>query len=71
VPWAALALDYAENVACGILVATFPNESSSLASLPGVLTAAKFAAYAACVVAVAVARIGQRKPRPPISAEQM
>jgi hypothetical protein len=51
-PWTALALDYAENIACSILVATFPNESARLASLAGVLTAAKFVAYAACVLAV-------------------
>ena len=51
-PWATLALDYAENIACGVLVATFPNESAPVASLQGVLTAVKFVGYAACVVAV-------------------
>jgi hypothetical protein len=51
-PWATLGLDYAENVACAVLLATFPNESSALASLAGVLTAAKFAGYAACAVAL-------------------
>jgi len=50
--WATLGLDYAENVACGVLLATFPNESAAVASLAGVLTAVKFAGYAACVVAV-------------------
>ena len=53
-PWATLALDYAENVACGVLVATFPHESAAVASLAGVLTAVKFAGYAACVVALGV-----------------
>src|SRR3954469_10955277 len=37
-PWVTLALDYAENIACGVLVATFPNESTTIASLAGVLT---------------------------------
>jgi hypothetical protein len=49
-PWLALALDYAENVACGVLVATFPNESAGIAALAGVLTALKFGAYGACVL---------------------
>ena len=52
-PWLTLALDYAENVACGVLVATFPHESPGVASLAGVLTALKFSGYAACLVALA------------------
>lgn len=61
-PWAALALDYAENIACGVLLATFPNESAAVASLAGALTAAKFVAYAACLVALlwTAARPGAR-----------
>lgn len=62
-PWATLALDYAENVACGVLVATFPHESSAVASLAGILTAIKFAGYAACLIALAftaLARLGRR-----------
>jgi hypothetical protein len=51
-PWATLALDYAENVACGVLVATFPHESATVASLAGILTAMKLAGYAACVLAL-------------------
>jgi hypothetical protein len=51
-PWATLALDYMENIICGILLATFPYESTALASLAGVLTALKFAGYAACLVAI-------------------
>jgi hypothetical protein len=51
-PWTTRALDYAENVACGVLVATFPNESARVASLAGVLTAAKFVGYAACLAAL-------------------
>jgi hypothetical protein len=51
-PWLTLALDYAENVACLALVATFPNESTWVASLAGVLTALKFAGYLACVLAL-------------------
>src|SRR4051812_1058585 len=51
-PWITLALDYAENIACGVLVATFPHESRAVASLAGVLTAAKFVGYAACLLAV-------------------
>jgi hypothetical protein len=45
-PWLTLALDYAENIACGVLVATFPNESATVASLAGILTALKFLGYA-------------------------
>jgi hypothetical protein len=61
-PWVTLALDYAENVACGVLVATFPNESRAVASLAGVLTAAKFLGYAACLASLLfeVARSGLR-----------
>jgi len=51
-PWLTLALDYAENVACIALVATFPNESRVVASLAGILTAAKFLGYASCLVAI-------------------
>ena len=54
-PWITLALDYAENVACAVLLATFPPESPAVASLQGMLTAAKFAGYAASVTAVLVA----------------
>src|SRR5262249_42149061 len=62
-PWATLALDYAENIACGVLVATFPNESAAVAWLAGALTAAKFAGYAACLLAVLV-NIGRRAAVP-------
>ncbi len=51
-PWVTLALDYTENVACGVLVATFPHESAAVAWLAGALTAAKFVGYAACVLAI-------------------
>jgi hypothetical protein len=51
-PWAALGLDYAENVVCGVLLATFPDESAALAGLAGVMTALKTLGYAACVVAL-------------------
>jgi hypothetical protein len=63
-PWATLALDYAENVACGVLVATFPHESAAVASLAGILTTLKFAGYAACLVALAFTAwepIGKRR----------
>jgi len=51
-PWLTLFLDYAENVTCGVLVATFPHESAAVASLQGILTALKTAGYAACLVAL-------------------
>ena len=51
-PWLTLLLDYSENIACGVLVATFPNESAAVASLAGVLTALKFVGYASCLLAV-------------------
>jgi hypothetical protein len=53
-PWLTLALDYAENVACLVLVATFPQESAWVAVLAGVLTALKFLGYAACMLALAL-----------------
>jgi hypothetical protein len=52
-PWATLGLDYAENVVCGALLATFPRESAGVASLAGILTALKTAGYAACLLALA------------------
>jgi hypothetical protein len=52
-PWLTLALDYAENVACLVLLATFPHESARVAELAGVLTALKLAGYGACVLAIA------------------
>jgi len=64
-PWVTLALDYAENIACGVLLATFPDESRTIASLAGILTAAKFAGYAACLVALlsTAARAGWHRLR--------
>lgn len=51
-PWATLGLDYAENIACGVLVATFPHESVSVAALAGTLTLLKLTGYATCMVAL-------------------
>jgi hypothetical protein len=51
-PRATLALDYAENIVCGTLLATFPRESAALASLAGIITAVKLLGYAACLVAL-------------------
>jgi hypothetical protein len=51
-PWATLGLDYAENVVCGALLATFPHESTAVASLAGIITALKTLGYAACLVAL-------------------
>jgi len=48
-PWAALGLDYGENVLCGVLLATFPHESSAIASLTGTVTALKTLTYAMCL----------------------
>jgi len=58
-PWTTLALDYAENIACGVLVATFPHESPAVASLAGILTALKFAGYGACLCALAFSAFGR------------
>jgi hypothetical protein len=62
-PWATLAIDYAENVACGVLVATFPHESPAIASLAGILTALKFAGIAACVAGLAFTAYAARRTR--------
>jgi hypothetical protein len=60
-PWATLALDYAENVACGVLLATFPDESPAVASLAGILTAIKFAGYAACLAGLVITALPRRR----------
>ncbi len=60
-PWLTLALDYAENVACGVLVATFPHENAWIASLAGVLTALKFGGYAGCLLALALSAWDTRR----------
>ena len=60
-PWATLALDYAENVACGVLVATFPDEGPVVASLAGVLTAVKFLGYASCLLALVFSAWSSRR----------
>ena len=52
-PWATLGLDYAENLCCGVLLATFPHESVALAALAGILTALKMLGYVGCLVALA------------------
>jgi hypothetical protein len=62
-PWVTLGLDYAENVACGSLLATFPHESAFVASLAGVLTALKFVGYAGCLAALVVSAWRARKHR--------
>jgi len=71
VAFATLALDYAENVVCGALVATFPDEPVWLAALQGVLTAVKLAGYALSTVALlagaarkVLARSRHRAPSP-------
>ena len=51
-PWATLGLDYAENIVCGALLATFPRENATVASLAGIITALKILGYAACLVAL-------------------
>ena len=62
-PWLTLALDYAENAACAVLLATFPHESPWVASLAGVLTALKFGGYAACLLALAFTTLDTRRRR--------
>lgn len=62
-PWLTLALDYAENVACGVLVATFPDESPTIAALAGILTALKFVGYAACLLGLLLTAIAARRRR--------
>ena len=51
-PWTTLALDYAENMVCGVLLATFPHESAAVASLVGIITAVKTLGYTACLIAL-------------------
>lgn len=60
-PWATLAVDYAENIACGVLVATFPDESPTVAALAGILTAIKFAGYVGCAVGLVMTALAARR----------
>lgn len=53
-PWAAFAIDLVENSVAFLLTHTFPDESQGLANAVGVLTALKFAAYLAGLVAAFV-----------------
>jgi hypothetical protein len=62
-PWLTLGLDYAENVTCGVLLATFPHESPTVASLQGIITALKLAGYAACLVALGLTAWGSVRRR--------
>lgn len=65
-PWAAFAIDLGENGVAFALTRTFPDESPLLADVVGVLTACKFAAYAAGLVAVvAGVAVRRRPPLPP------
>lgn len=62
-PWLACVIDLVENTCAVVLTTTFPDESPALADVVGVLTAAKFAAYAAGIVAVVVGLVVQRLRR--------
>ena len=53
-PWAAFVVDLVENACAAALTLTFPDEPSDLAAFIGGLTALKFVAYGAGLVAVAV-----------------
>jgi hypothetical protein len=65
-PWAAFVVDLTENATAVLLTRTFPDESHLLASGVGVLTALKFAAYTAGLVAVGVGVVVRRRqPLPP------
>jgi hypothetical protein len=65
-PWAAFVIDLAENSVAALLTHTFPDESPLLAASVGVLTALKFAAYAAGLLAVVVGLVVRRRqPLPP------
>lgn len=66
-PWAALVIDLAENSAAALLTHTFPDESQTLATAVGVLTALKFTAYLAGVLAAVVGgglHLARRRPAP-------
>jgi hypothetical protein len=62
ISWATLAVDYAENVACGLTVLGYPHESRVIAALAGVLTALKFVGYLASLLLIlgGAARSGGR-----------
>jgi len=62
-PWAAFVIDLVENTCAATLTTTFPHESSALADVVGVITAAKFVAYAAGMIAVIVGLVMGRQRR--------
>lgn len=65
-PWAAFVVDLVENSVAFVLTRTFPHESQPLANVVGGLTALKFVAYAAGLVAVAAGLVTRRRqPLPP------
>jgi hypothetical protein len=66
--WLTLCLDYAENISCGVLVATFPHESAVVASLQGIITTLKFAGYAACLIALGTTAWDALRQRKSVSA---
>ena len=51
-PWAGAALDYAENVAIGVLLLAFPSRHPVVAAIAGWITTAKLSAYIASVFVV-------------------
>lgn len=64
-PWSACAIDLVENACAAVLTTTFPQESAVLADVVGVITAAKFATYAAGMIAVIVGLVMGRQRRVP------
>ena len=60
-PWSAFVIDLVENTSAAVLTTTYPDESPALADGIGWLTALKFAAYAAGIVAVVVGGISSRR----------
>lgn len=59
-PWSACVIDLVENTCAAVLTTMFPQESVVLADLVGVITAAKFAAYTAGVIAVIAGLVSRR-----------
>ncbi len=61
IAWVTLTLDYAENVACGLTVLRYPDESHAIAALAGILTALKFAGYAASLLLILGGALRRRR----------
>jgi hypothetical protein len=70
-PFAAMALDFAENAGIVALVAAFPRRLDGVAALTGLLSGLKFCAYASSLAAIVVLTAARRGKSPSPEARTM